>query len=296
MELKSLRVLVAIADHGNFSAAGNAIGLSQSAVSLHVKSLEEEFGTALFDKTRRPHVFNGHGSSLVKQAREILRNCAELKQSVSTHRYDGVLKLGAVPSVTTGVLPLALRAMQNDHPNLLVDLTSGLSGDLASRVYKGSLDVAIVSEPENLNTGLSWHPFVSESLMVIAPRSAGQNSDTDLLQAWPFIRFQRATWAGQLIDANLRERGVKVRSCMEMDSLEAIISMVAAGLGVSIVPLRPVPHPFPPEVKAVQFGTRPVHRVVGLIERISNPKTEFVMALHRILCLHCRGDDKPADC
>ena len=193
-----------------------------------------------------------------------------------------------------GVLPLALKAMQNDHPNLLVDLTSGLSGDLASRVYKGSLDVAIVSEAENLNTGLSWHPFASEPLMVIAPRSAGQNSDADLLQAWPFIRFQRATWAGQLIDTNLRERGIKVRSCMEMDSLEGITSMVSAGLGVSIVPLRPVPHPFPAEVKAVQFGASPVHRVVGLIERISNPKTDFVMALHRILCLHYTETTKPA--
>jgi DNA-binding transcriptional LysR family regulator len=53
MELKSLRVLVAIADHSNFSAAGEAIGLTQSAVSLHIKSLEEEFGAALFDKTKR---------------------------------------------------------------------------------------------------------------------------------------------------------------------------------------------------------------------------------------------------
>lgn len=283
MELKSLRTLIAIADHGNFSAAGAAVGLTQSAVSLRVKSLEQELGTPLFDRSRRPHVLNERGLSLVRRSREILRNCAELKRSVTEHDRTGLLKLGVIPTVSTGILPQALKALRSSHPNLVVELTNGLSSELAPKVYKGSLDVAIVSEPAQLSTGLSWHPFASETLMVIAPRRAVERTDVDLLTAWPFIRFQRATWAGQLIEANLRDRNISVRSNMEMDSLEAISAMVAAGLGVSVVPRRAVPRPFPPQIRSVQFGARPVNRVVGLIDRTSNPRTQFTLALHQTL-------------
>lgn len=283
MELRYLKTLVAIADHGGFAAAGDAIGLTQSAISLHVKAMEAELGIKLFDRSRRPPILNPQGSALLSQAREITRLCSQLKDAVSEQPLSGVLELGAIATVLTGVLPAALVTMQKTHPRLLIKLTSGLSGELAGQIYKGQLDVAIVAEPIQLATGLSWHPFVRESLVVIAPIGTQGETDRELLESWPFIRFKRHAWAGQLIDSRLQDRGINVKSSMEVDSLEAISVMVAHGLGVSVVPQRLIDTPFPPNLKVLPFGDPPVQRVVGLIERTSNPKTHLVKALYQIL-------------
>ena len=283
MELRHLRTLVAIADYGGFAVAGEAIGLTQSAVSLHVKALEERLGTTLFDRSRRPPLLNARGADLVERAREIVRLCADLKESVSGADIAGELELGAIPTVLTGTLPGSLAALRALHPRLLVRLTSGLSGELVRRVYKGELDAAIVTEPVELATGLNWQPVAAEPLVVIAPEDAGEDSDQALLESWPFIRFKRFAWAGQLIDGHLRDRGIKVRTSMEVDSLEAISLMVSHGLGVSVVPLRNIPQPFPPHLKVVDFGHPAVQRVVGLIERNLNPRAHFVRALCAVL-------------
>lgn len=283
MELRYLKTFVAIADHGGFAAAGDAIGLTQSAISLHVKAMEDELGIKLFDRSRRPPILNAQGSALVSRAREITTLCSQLKDAVSGQSLSGVLELGAITTVLTGVLPAALVAIQKTHPRLLIKLTSGLSGELAGQTYKGQLDVAIVAEPIQLATGLSWHPFVRESLVVIAPIEAQGETDRELLESWSFIRFKRYAWAGQLIDSRLQDRGINVKSSMEVDSLEAISVMVAHGLGVSIVPQRLIDTPFPPNLKILPFGDPPVQRVVGLIERTSNPKTHLVKALYQIL-------------
>ena len=287
MELRHLKTLVAVADYGGFAAAGEAIGLTQSAVSLHVKALEDGLGTVLFDRSRRPPILNAAGGDLVERAREIVRLCAELEGSVEGRDIAGMLELGAIPTVLTGVLPGALAAMRRTHPGLLVRLTSGLSAEVARRVQKGELDAGIVTEPVDLAAGLSWHPFVAEPLVVIAPKDAQEESDHALLESRPFIRFRRFAWAGQLIDARLRDRGIKVRTGMEVDSLEAISLLVSHGLGVSVVPLRSVPTPFPPGLRRVEFGKPAVRRVVGLVERTGNPKAAFVRALHDILGEQC---------
>ena len=228
MELRHLRTLVAIADYGGFAVAGEAIGLTQSAVSLHVKALETRLGATLFDRSKRPPLLNARGADLVARAREIVRLCADLKDSVSGADISGELELGAVPTILTGKLPGALVSMRAAHPRLLVRLTSGLSDELARRVYKGELDAAIVTEPVELATGLNWQPIAAEPLVVIAPEGAGEDSDRGLLESLPFIRFKRFAWAGRLIDGHLRDRGIKVRTSMEVDSIEAISLMVSA--------------------------------------------------------------------
>ena len=191
MELRHLRTLVAIADYGGFAAAGAAIGLTQSAVSLHVKALEEGLGALLFDRSRRPPLLNAHGADLVERAREIVRLCADFEDSLTGADIAGVLELGAIPTVLTGTLPAALASLGAAHPGLLVRLTSGLSAELARRVYKGELDAGIVTEPVDLAAGLSWHPIAAEPLVVIAPEDAAEDSDHQLLESRPFIRFKR---------------------------------------------------------------------------------------------------------
>ena len=285
MELRYLRTLVAIADHGGFAAAGDAIGLTQSAISLHVKAMEDELGLKLFDRSRRPPILNAQGSALVSQARNHHAVLETQGRRIGATAVRCARAWCDCNRFDRRVLPAALVTMQKTHPRLLIKLTSGLSGELAGQVYKDRLDVAIVAEPIQLATGLSWHPFVRESLVVIAPIGTQGETDRELLESWPFIRFKRYARAGQLIDSRLQDRGINVKPSMEVDSLEAISVRVAHGLGVSVVPQRLIDTPFPPNLKILPFGDPPVQRVVGLIERTSNPKTYLVKALYQILLI-----------
>jgi DNA-binding transcriptional LysR family regulator len=105
LRLRHLKTLVAIADYGGFAAAGEAIGLIQSAVSLHVKALEDGFGASLFDRSKRPPLLNARGTDVVERAREIVRLCADLGDTLAGADVAGVLELGATPTALTGALP-----------------------------------------------------------------------------------------------------------------------------------------------------------------------------------------------
>jgi len=291
MDLRHLKTLIAIAEHGSFAAAGDAIGLTQSAVSLHVKALEEYLETKLFDRTTRPPRLNTRGRNLVDRARDIVEQCESLSDIVTGEALSGSLDIGSVPTLLSGILPPALRAIRLQHPDLRIRVSSGLSADLVGRVHKGELDAAVVTEPSQLQTGLSWHMFAEEPLMVIAPKGTKGSTDRELLDAGPFIRFQRFAWAGRLIDTHLKDRGIRVNTGMEIDSLEAIASMVAHGLGVSVVPDR-AGAVLPDEVEKIPFGDPPLNRVIGVVERRDNPKAHLIRALVEILS-GLAGDKRP---
>lgn len=280
MDFRHLKTLVAIAEHKSFAAAADAIGLTQSAVSLHVKAVEDQLQTTLFDRTTRPPLLNTQGTALVEKAREIIGLCDGLTDSLRGERVVGSVELGVIPTALTGILPDALVALRASHPELRIRVTSDLSADLAEAVRRGSLDVAVVSEPTHLAAGLSWHPIVSEPLMVIAPQHTPMGPDREpdraLLESLPFLQFKRFAWAGRLIDTHPRERGIHVRP-----------GMVSRGLGVSIAPMRAMAEPFPENVRAVPFGDPPLMRNIGLIERSENAKIDMVKALYETLIAAC---------
>ena len=225
--LRELETFVAIADQGTFAAAGELIGLTQSAVSLQIKSLETALDTELFDRSKRPPVMNARWMKLVGRAREILNQCQAMHDDVREHTLGGVLRLGVVPSVMGGILPATLRDLQHTHPRLMIELNSGLSAQLLREVNSGRLDAAIVTEPAQMGRGLSWHAFAEEPLVLIAPEEAPETTDTQLLQAYPFIQFHPETYAGQQIAALLKDLGIQVEPLMNMDSLDSIAQFVA---------------------------------------------------------------------
>ncbi|MCA8909319.1 MAG: LysR family transcriptional regulator [Rhodospirillaceae bacterium] len=280
---------MAIADQRTFAAAAQVVGLTQSAVSLQIKALESELGVTLFDRTRRPPVLNADGRALVDRAREIIDLADQLTQSFRPDSMGSVLALGAIPTTLTGVLPATLGRLCRKIPGLRIRLNGGLSHELERRVHVGDLDVAVVTEPEYLQPTLTWRPFAAEPLMVIAPADAEGETDEELLTGTPFIRFKRFAWASRIIDSHLRERGITVDPMIEIDSLDGINMLVANGLGVSIVPQRHVERPFPDGVRVVPFGTPPIVRTVGLIERADTTKSALSSALHQELVSMC-GD------
>jgi DNA-binding transcriptional LysR family regulator len=279
MELRQLRTLVAIADYGSFVAAADAVGLTQSAVSLQIKHLEKELGVELFDRRHRSPSFNEKGRALVENARKVVEICEHIARNSATEELEGRLMLGAVPTCLGGILPQALASMRDYHPRLHIEVTSGLSAELAARTRSGDISAAVVTEPRQLADGLTAHPIAREPLIVIAPPDVEGESDREILEARPFIQFNRRAWAGQQIDQHLKDRGIRVSLGMEIDTLEAITRMVRYGLGVSVVPLPSGRDPISAGLKWLPFGDPPLHRSLVVIERQANPQARLVSVL-----------------
>jgi len=279
MNLRQLRTLVAIAEQGSFTAAGNAVGLSHSAISLHVKALEQELGVSLVDRARRPPRLTARGAALVEQARRMAALVDEIRALGSDEVLAGSLAVGVVPTEMVHLLPPALARLRALHPKLAIRVRTGLSSELAEAVRMAELDVAVATRPDIAPEGLALHQIAREPLVVIAPGDTTEETDAELIAAHPFIWFSRKTWAGQQIERLLHARGLRPSEAMEVDSLEAIEALVAHGLGVSVVPERSGA-PLPPTLRCLPFGNPQAARHLALIERDSNPKARLAAALH----------------
>ena len=283
MELRQLRTLIAIADFGTFAAAADAIGLTQSAVSLQIKGLEDEIGTELFNRRHRPPVLNEKGHKIIEQARKVLDMCEEITRQSGNIKLEGTLNFGAVPTSIASILPPALVMMRERHPKLHIRVTNGLSAELAAAPRSGEIDAAIVAEPAKLADGLIAKPIAREPLLVIAPPHTKGETDKELLEGGSFIQFSRRAWTGQQIDRFLTDRNIQVNHGMEIDNLDAIGRMVSFGLGVSVVPLPRTGSKILDGLKWLPFGDPPMHRTLVMIERQSSPQTQLIQALTDVL-------------
>ena len=275
VNLRHLSSLIAIAEHGTFSAAGTAVGRSHSAISLHIKALEDELGTQLVDRSVRPPVLTTDGEALADHARRLDRVMEDINAIGRSDRVVGRLAVGIVPSVMAHLAPAALAALRRDHPDMQLSIRNGLSGELAQSVRNNDLDAAILTDPDLPPEDLDLRPICAEPLVVIAPAQTEQRPDHELLAIHPFIWFSRKTWAGQQIERRLLDRGIRVRAAIEVDSLEAIDQLVRHGLGVSIVPDRDVSG-----LCRVPFCTPQATRRVVMAVRPRTAKARLVDALH----------------
>lgn len=268
-----------IAESGSFAGAARAIYRTQSAVTAQIQALEDELGVRLFDRTKRPPTLTEAGRSFIPRAREVVNAYDALFRDPAKADLRGDLRLGVVPSAMTGLTTRVLMLLRERHPGLHIELAMGLSAELVSMVERGQLDVALISDPLDVSSSLKWSPFLREPLVLIAPIDAPKKSARELLRTYPFMRYTSQAWVGKLIERVLKQKRLHVHETMVLNTLEAITSMVHAGLGVSIVPLRLVEPPGSPLVRSVPLPGPTVFRTLGLIEIAGHPKSALSLTL-----------------
>lgn len=283
MNLRFLRTILAISEYPTFVSAGEALGLSHSAVSVHIKGLEDELQTVLVDRNRRPFALTDKGMALVEHARRILEITDEIKALASEQTLIGSLTLGVVPSSLVNLVPPALAKIRDSHPLLKLQIKADLSRELTQQVRNRDIDVAIVTAPNQPLEGLRVQKICAEPLNIIAPASAKETNANDLLNSHPFIWFNRRTWAGQQIEQQLIRMKIHVRSVLEVDSLEAIESLVRHNIGVSITPQRVCAPSYTDDLRIIPFGSPQIHRELVMISRINNPRARLSDALYQEL-------------
>ncbi len=287
MSIRTLRTFLAVAKHGSFAAAGKEIGLTQAAVSLQMKTLEDELKARLFDRSRRSIVLNTTARNLIPRAAEIVSLYENLALSASSESVGGTLNVGAIPPTFSRLLPDALLRLRQDYPRIEVRVINGRSDELAIKVERGELDAALVSYPPSaLPRTLVWHSVVKEPLVFVAPLLVNVTTLREVLAREPFIRITRHSWTGQLIDQALRRRGIVVRDIMELDPIDVIAEMVSRGLGVSVIPMYDGTWQENPKLQIWLINKPKIERAVGLIERQNHSRAQITAAFLGCLVRH----------
>jgi DNA-binding transcriptional LysR family regulator len=281
VSIKQFKALVAASQHGSFSAAAEALHLTQSAVSMQVNALEKSLGTSLFDRSHRPLHLTASGQIVLAKAREILRHFDGIQDALAeTQPYSGVFRLGAVPTTLTNILPRAVMLLTEQEPRLTLNVISGLSGVLAEQVRKSEIDAALISEPTHLQNDLEWSPVARQKIVIVAPPDSTEKDAFDVFKSYPYIRFNRGAWAAPLIENRLAEMGISMDTRAEIESIESICMMVAAGFGASIIPDTGMRVPFSPRLRVLEFGSPPTFRTIGLLSRSNLQKDNALAKIH----------------
>ncbi len=202
MSLRALRTLVAISRKGSFVAAAEQLGLTQAAVSLQIKTLEETLETELFNREGHKPKLNSRGRLVVERAEQILGLFDGLKEELNPlGTIGGELSLGAVHTVITGSLPAVLSRLQHAHKGLRVRLFFNLSAELVKKVEDGELDGALITEPiKSIPASCQWIGYDTELFYIVAPKGTPILDDKALFDKYPFVRIHRTAWAGTMIE------------------------------------------------------------------------------------------------
>jgi DNA-binding transcriptional LysR family regulator len=242
MEIRQLKAFVAIAEARTFTAAAQRIHYTQAALSMQIKQLEKEVGVPLFTRMPRRVVLTEAGEKLMERAHHILREhdaaLAELAELAGAKH--GRLRVGSASAmVSSDSLPQILKRLRKAHPHAEVLVSSGTSDELVRKILAGEIDTAFVSLPveaRNVETEL----LSRDQLVAIAsPRHAmaGQKVVSGFaLAGEKLILGERGGNTRRLIDEFFEEAGLKPTVAMELSRQAAIRNMVAADMGVGIVP------------------------------------------------------------
>ena len=283
--IRELKTLLAVAREGTFAAAGDKIGLTQAAVSAQMQRLEAELGFTVFDRTARAARLNPRGHQLLEQARELMRLYGNLGSRESGAAPQALVEVGAIASVQRSLLPDVLARFHRQAPACRTRIVPGLSMQLLDLVDAGKIDMAVVIRPPfSLQSDLRWTTLAEEPFRLLVPRQVRGNDWAELLATEPFVRYDRGSFGGRQVDKFLRSAHLEVRQICEVDELEAIVRLVANGVGVALVPQTASFRRWPAAVRAINLGARTFHRDIGLAHRSGHGLTDSAQKLASMIC------------
>jgi DNA-binding transcriptional LysR family regulator len=243
VELRHLRYFEALASTLNFTRAAEQLHIAQPPLSRQIQQLEDELGVALIDRSQRPLALTRAGAFFFEQSVQILARVKEVAQATrrlgdGRRRWMGV---GFVPSLLYGELPKVIHGFMREHPELDVVLTELTSVQQVEALQAGRIDVGfgrVAVEAEGLvNTVIEEEPLVAVlpagSALARLKRLSLQQLSQQTVILYP--AQPRPSFADQVL-AHFRVKGCPIASTFETNGLQTAVGMVAAGIGVSLVP------------------------------------------------------------
>jgi len=281
--IPELKTLLAVARYGTFTSAGERIGLTQTAVSAQIKRLEDYFGVTIFDRVGRSAILNADGERILERAKVLITMFDNLALADEDHTA-APMRIGAIASVQATFLPHAIASFREEYPERRLHIQPGLSLQLFDALDAGELDLAITVEPSfGVPEPLSWIELHRENFVLAVPPTIHGDDWRELMRMAPFIRYDRGSYGGRIVDRFLNREGITPNESIEIDDLEAIWALVENGLGVAILPLT-ISHPTPAAgMRLLSIEPGGLQRRIGILHgrRLQAPALTFVGCLQK---------------
>ena len=261
-DLYELQLFHLVAEHRNFTKAGQAAGLTQSAITRQIAGMEVRLGVPLFERTTRSVNLTPAGAALYARSGSILSGVDDAVKALRTRFELGptVLRVGIARTIGLAYLPGFFRKFQRLHPEVQIRAAHQSSAFILAAVEGGELDVGLIAAPPVLPNGIAVARKFSDEFVAIAPPQFNSPSKTTSPQElnrlfdhkkWLLISDETVT--GKQLRAWLNRAGIHPDIAMDSDNFDLIVNLVSLGFGVSVVPHR---------VLALHPQTRPVRRIL----------------------------------
>ncbi|MFJ9870631.1 LysR family transcriptional regulator [Streptomyces sp. NPDC101165] len=294
MQFQQLQYFVAVAETRHFTRAAELVHVAQPSLSQQIKALERELGADLFLRARGNITLTDAGEALLPLARRILADADtaryEVQELVQLRR--GRVRLGATPSLCTGLLPDVLRAFHNRYPGIQLLIEEGGSHDLVRELARGALDLALVVLPlPTPAPALTTVELLREDLVVVsspevrAPGTSGEGGRVVRiadLESERLVMFRHGYDLRELTVAACRAEGFEPDFAVEGGEMDAVLGFVRAGLGVAVVP-RMVAARTGRGLRVTPLARPGLHRTIALAHRSDVAPPRAARELQRML-------------
>jgi len=297
MEIRHLESLIAISEHGSFSAAARALGTVQSNVSAHISRLEKELGASLVD--RQSGELTEDGVLVVERARRIIHELQDIEADIHSTDIEvaGETRLGCIGTTGRWLMPRLLTAIQKAHPQVRPIIHEGSTSSLLPRLIAGELDAAIVHFPID-DPELQLVPLFSEELVLLVnnkhPWAKLETISLAELATQPLLLAPRNTALRRIIDRAAGAQRLAFTPQAEIDGVRLLTSLAFEGFGPAIVPATAIPAWIKGDFTRVSIPQLP-RRVVGWASRkrpVPNKPTRAALEIARQVVAKT-GDRQP---
>jgi DNA-binding transcriptional LysR family regulator len=264
MELRQMEYLLAVAEERHFTRAAELSGISQSGLSAAIRSLENELGTTLFDRTTRRVELTDAGLALLPHARRMLAQAADARDAVvkASREVTGSLRIGAEQCLGFVDVTSLLERFHRRHPRVETHFTQAGSHDLVGMTRAGDLDVAFVATTRHVGS-LPHRTLGEESLVLLTaqerPLTALGPLPWEMLDGQDFIDFAPSWGVRVLNDEALAAQGVHRRVRCTVNDVHTLLDLVGRGLGLAIVPRHVAAKPQAASLRALPLAESAGH-------------------------------------
>jgi LysR family hydrogen peroxide-inducible transcriptional activator len=292
MDLRQLDMLVAIADHGSFSAAARSLHTVQSNVSTHIARLEREVGATCIDRSTGQ--LTDEGQAVVDRARRIQSEIDDLRSDVASLRdqITGRVRMGIIGTVARWAVSPLLQALADTHPGIDLVVLDATTTSLVPQLVSGALDLAVVNLPAD-HPDITFDPLFDEEAVLIAPEGHPLHDRERVslpdLSGVPLLLPAPGTSFRDDLDAAAAEQQVELTARAEIDGMRLLASLTFSGFGAAIVPATAAPGWIGGSWRRIPVDGG-VHRVVGIARRkrgmLSTPGRAVLEVLVDVLRAH----------
>src|SRR5580700_2871450 len=287
--LRQLRYFDALARHGHFGRAAETCAISQPALSMQIKEMEEALGGMLLERSARQVALTRFGEEIAERVRDILRSVDELGDfaRASRDRLAGRLRIGMIPTIAPYLLPKVIENLARMHPEIDIHIRETLTPKLIREVVEGRLDTAIVALPVS-EPSLTEAALFKENFLLVRP---GEDEGTpvpsrEMLREMRLLLLEEGHCFRDQALAFCDMQSSPPREVLDASSLSTLVQMVGAGIGVTLIPEMAVQvETRSAPVSVARFKNPQPSRTIGMVWRKTSPLSVQLLALSKVVCL-----------